>query len=252
MSDFIPSAFRFCESVGSICRPQEIVAAVDSVSRQRKLRLFAIWIIPYHLEETAAWKEDQTVFYNEQYAHLATPAQRANWLDAATSLARRHGSPLFDYGRARDFPFTLTEAMRHLRLSGEHSWAFPLLRSYGVRDGLYCPCRNWQCLFASRTVLRAPDADPVMRGILHLLVCAAADRIGQLTRRQADRRRELSAREIEVLRLSSLGKSNRKIAEELHISPETVKTHAKRIMHKLDAENFGHALLKAVRQRLID
>jgi two-component system, NarL family, nitrate/nitrite response regulator NarL len=81
---------------------------------------------------------------------------------------------------------------------------------------------------------------------------AACDRIGQLAKRPADWKIKLSARELEVLRLSSHGKSNRKIAEELHISPQTVKTHTKRIMRKLEAKNFGHALLNAVRQRLID
>jgi len=252
VSDFISSAYRFCESVGSIGRPQEIVAAVDSVSKQCKLRLFAIWIVPQHYEDFSVWKMDQTVFYNEDYEHLATAVQRANWLNTSTSLIRRHGNPLFAYGRTRDFPLTLTEAMGDLRLSGEHAWAIPLLRRYGARDGLYCPCRNWQCLFASPKVLKASDVDPVMRGIFYLVSGAACDRIGQLTKRPADRQSELSARELEVLRLSSHGKSNRKIAEELHISPETVKTHTKRIMHKLEAENFGHALLKAARQRLIN
>jgi DNA-binding CsgD family transcriptional regulator len=250
--DFISSAYRFCESVGSISRPHDILPVVDSISKQRRLRLFAIWIVPQHPEDFAAWKLDETLFCNPQYEYLATAAQRANWQDTAVSLTRRYGSPLAVYGRSRDFPITLTEAMRDLRLSGKHDWAFPLLRRYGARDGLYCPSRNWQCFFASSKVLKAPEVGPVTRAILHLVSGAACDRIGQLAKRPADCKIKLSARELEVLRLSSHGKSNRKIAEELHISPETVKTHTKRIMRKLEAKNFGHALLNAVRQRLID
>jgi hypothetical protein len=93
----------------------------------------------------SAWKLDETVFYNPQYEYLATAVQRTNWQNTSASLTRRYGSPLTVCGRSRDFPFTLTEAMRDLRLSGEHDWAFSLLRHYGARDGLYCPSRNWQC-----------------------------------------------------------------------------------------------------------
>jgi DNA-binding CsgD family transcriptional regulator len=252
VSDFIGSAYRFCESVGSIDRPLEIVPAVDSVSQQCGFRLFSIWILPQHSEDISAWKLEETVFYNPQYEYLATAVQRADLQNTWASLTRRYGSPLAVYGRSRDFPFTLTEAMRDLRLGDGHDWAFPLLRHHGARDGLYCPSRNWQCFFASPKVLKTPDVDPVTRAVFHLVCGAACDRIGQLTRRPAHRKRELSVRELEILRLSSQGKSNRKIAEELNISPETVKTHTKRIMHKLEAKNFGHALLLASRQRLID
>ncbi len=44
---------------------------------------------------------------------------------------------------------------------------------------------------------------------------------------------ELSARERQVLSLIAEGASRREIAAQLHISPETVKTHRKNIMNKL-------------------
>jgi hypothetical protein len=62
VSDFISSAYRFCESVGSISRPHDILPVVDSISKQRRLRLFAIWIVPQHPEDFAAWKLDETSF----------------------------------------------------------------------------------------------------------------------------------------------------------------------------------------------
>lgn len=252
MSDFSASAFRFCESVGDMSQPQDIVLAADAVSQECGLRLFAVWIVPQHPEDFAAWKLDETVFYNTRYEHLASPAQRENWQTTSSALTRRYGSPLTVYGRTRDFPFTLSEAMRELRLNGAHDWAFALLRRYGVRDGVYCPSRNWQCFFAAPKVLTTPDCGPLTRAVLHVVSGAACDRIGQLAKRPVDRKTALSARELEVLRLSSHGKTNRSIAEELHISPETVKTHTKRIMRKLEAKNFAHALLKAARQRMID
>ncbi|WP_281181955.1 response regulator transcription factor [Actinomadura macra] len=43
----------------------------------------------------------------------------------------------------------------------------------------------------------------------------------------------LTARESEVLRLLTQGRSNREIAEELFISPKTASVHVSRIMAKL-------------------
>ncbi len=42
----------------------------------------------------------------------------------------------------------------------------------------------------------------------------------------------LTKREIEVLRLVKLGKTNAEISNELHISINTVKTHVSHILHK--------------------
>ncbi|MBV9175315.1 MAG: hypothetical protein JOZ81_35105 [Chloroflexi bacterium] len=55
----------------------------------------------------------------------------------------------------------------------------------------------------------------------------------------------LTAREREVLRLLAQGRSNRELAEELVISPETAKVHVARILHKLGAHTRTQALLRA-------
>jgi DNA-binding NarL/FixJ family response regulator len=47
----------------------------------------------------------------------------------------------------------------------------------------------------------------------------------------------LSAREREVLLLVAEGHSNKAIAEELFVSPNTVKTHVASLLNKLDADN---------------
>src|SRR4051812_8110575 len=58
---------------------------------------------------------------------------------------------------------------------------------------------------------------------------------------QDPRVRRLSDRETEVLRLVARGLSNAEIAEELVVSPATVKTHVASMLHKLDV----HARLQA-------
>jgi DNA-binding NarL/FixJ family response regulator len=62
---------------------------------------------------------------------------------------------------------------------------------------------------------------------------------------------ELSDRETEVLRLIANGKDNADIAQELHISPKTVKNHISNILMKLQIENRIQAAVYAVRRGLV-
>jgi ATP/maltotriose-dependent transcriptional regulator MalT len=55
----------------------------------------------------------------------------------------------------------------------------------------------------------------------------------------------LTPREVEVLALLARHLTNRQIAEELVISPATVKTHTLRIYRKLDVGGRQHAVAKA-------
>jgi DNA-binding NarL/FixJ family response regulator len=61
----------------------------------------------------------------------------------------------------------------------------------------------------------------------------------------------LSIREKEVLRLVVDGKDNAAIAEELFISPYTVKNHISNILLKLQVENRLQAAVRAVRDSLV-
>jgi DNA-binding NarL/FixJ family response regulator len=62
---------------------------------------------------------------------------------------------------------------------------------------------------------------------------------------------ELSARELQVLKLIANGKDNALIAAELHISPKTVKNHISNILMKLQIENRIQAAVYAVRSGLV-
>jgi DNA-binding NarL/FixJ family response regulator len=54
---------------------------------------------------------------------------------------------------------------------------------------------------------------------------------------QSDQLDSLTDRELEVLKAVANGKSNAEIAEELHMSVATVKTHVSRVLTKLDARD---------------
>lgn len=61
----------------------------------------------------------------------------------------------------------------------------------------------------------------------------------------------LTQRERDVLRLLAEGMSNPEIGKRLFISPETVRTHVRKAMAKLDAETRTQAVATALRQSLI-
>ncbi len=59
--------------------------------------------------------------------------------------------------------------------------------------------------------------------------------------------KELSDRELEILRLVATGASNKEIAQKLHISSNTVKVHLRNIFSKIDAASRTEAAMYAVR-----
>lgn len=61
----------------------------------------------------------------------------------------------------------------------------------------------------------------------------------------------LSSREMEVLECLSQGKTTTQIAGELFISENTVKTHVRHILEKLEASNRAEAVSKATQMGLI-
>jgi len=80
--------------------------------------------------------------------------------------------------------------------------------------------------------------DPVLAGVLSS--GAATDRMATLTERER-----------QVLRLLADGQTNEEIGRALFISPETVRTHVRKAMTKLDADTRTQAVATALRQSLI-
>jgi DNA-binding NarL/FixJ family response regulator len=80
--------------------------------------------------------------------------------------------------------------------------------------------------------------DPVLAGVL--VSAQATDSLPSLTPRERD-----------VLRLLADGLSNDEIGKRLFISPETVRTHVRKAMTKLEADTRTQAVATALRQSLI-
>jgi two-component system nitrate/nitrite response regulator NarL len=77
-----------------------------------------------------------------------------------------------------------------------------------------------------------------------------ADQVRQ--RRTADAGPRLTPREREILVLTSEGRSAREIAEELYLSPTTVKTHLGNLYEKLGVSDRAAAVAEAMRRRMLE
>lgn len=93
---------------------------------------------------------------------------------------------------------------------------------------------------AVRTVMEGGRylSEPVQRSIEHGYVYTEKRVDGEYI--------GLTEREREVIRLIALEKTNAEIAEVLHVSEETVKTHRKNLMTKLDVRNAAGLVKYAV------
>ena len=113
---------------------------------------------------------------------------------------------------------------------------------------------------ATGYLLKDSDADDVAaavraahRGELQLDPVIARRLMASLREeRSDDPTAELTARELEVLRLVAAGKPNKQIAGELSISERTARTHVSRILRKLRLSSRTQAALWAVREGLVE
>ena len=109
-------------------------------------------------------------------------------------------------------------------------------------------------------VLKARDAEHLIQTVRLVakgnmvidpeLVGALEDELDRAKGRD-ERAATLTAREVEVLQLLAFGNTNKDIADQLFISPDTVKTHLEHIFEKLGASDRTAAVAEALRRGLI-
>jgi DNA-binding NarL/FixJ family response regulator len=90
----------------------------------------------------------------------------------------------------------------------------------------------------------------VLRGEIYVSATIASSAAEMFVRRQTSGTSPLDCltnREIEIFRLIGLGRENRRIAEELHVSLKTVQAHCANIKDKLGFENATILMREAVK-----
>lgn len=82
--------------------------------------------------------------------------------------------------------------------------------------------------------------------------CPYAEHVRARMRRSDEgRREELTLRELDVLKRISEGKNTQEIAQELCVSTNTVDTHRRHLMDKLDARNVADLIMTAISKGII-
>jgi DNA-binding NarL/FixJ family response regulator len=108
---------------------------------------------------------------------------------------------------------------------------------------------------ASSFVTKDAPSDEVVAAARHARVSprsfTAADLAGAMQRRLTPRGPQLSARELEVLRLLAEGLGVAAIARQLYVSESTAKSHISKIYEKLGAANRAQAISIAMRSGLL-
>lgn len=72
-----------------------------------------------------------------------------------------------------------------------------------------------------------------------------------LSQRATQKQKGLSKREREIMDLLAQGLTGEQVAERLFLSPETIKTHIRNAMNKLEANTRVHAIAIALREGFI-
>ncbi len=107
-------------------------------------------------------------------------------------------------------------------------------RGYALKEGTQAELRS-----AIRTVAEGGTyVDPRLQSAL-------------LSRKATQTQRVLSKREREIMDLLAQGLTGEQVAERLYLSPETIKTHIRNAMNKLEANTRVHAIAIALREGFI-
>ena len=213
-----------------VCTP------VRQVSESKKIRVL---IVDDHrvLAELLA----EALSRDDGIVVLGTVGTSAEALTAATST--RPDVVVLDY----DLPdsdgsatlMALNEAVPAARILILTSYSSPVVLNEVMNAGAdgFVTKRNGSAEILAAVHAVASDQTPVSADMLKSVVGSGAGRLGA----------DLTERELQILRIASLGRSNKAIAEELHLSVNTVRNHMQHVLTKLGAHSKLEATAIAAR-----
>ena len=241
-----PSTERLIKDAPALRKPDEVLDALQWVSLKHPQRLKVQGVSSMDPLEFQEGRIARDVFFHPDFS-------AAHYFAEYQSLERKYGfNALGPYFRNTSHPFTLSEAMHALQLTGEARWAFDLLRSFGVRDGLLCTYGRWFVVYSAEQPLQLERSDRYYLSMAASVAVGAMERFVKAKRGQTANAAELSDREKLVLRLLAEGLTADEIAGQLHIGTGSVRTYIRRMLEKLGAHNSTHAVSIAWRSGLFD
>jgi DNA-binding CsgD family transcriptional regulator len=185
------------------------------------------------------------------FLHESVPE---GWWAERKAVGKGKYCPVLFFAATSIATLTWTEVRRMVQPVGIDKWSYDLALKHGMRDGLTCPVGGrWVMAFWSRKELSNVVTRPA-----RITICAAASfaalRLEQLVEPDPNvvgSHSRLTPRELAVLRLASMGRQFREVAQELELGEETVRSHLKKAQMKLGVRNRTQAVAEALRQHLI-
>jgi DNA-binding CsgD family transcriptional regulator len=176
-----------------------------------------------------------------------------DWPELWLKIYQERNFVACDFGvaeaRRRISPFTWLEAKSARILSAAERELWDATEAFGWSDGFSVPIHGPAGYFGLVTMGGPARVLPhETRRHLHMLALAVHDRARALTGLDpsAGPQAPLTARELECLRWVGAGHTDAQIAEMMHISATTVKTHVDGARLKLSARTRAHAVARMV------
>jgi DNA-binding CsgD family transcriptional regulator len=237
----------YASRVEGLATPTDVLDQLHAITT-KSLPLSVLGAARFPLKPTD-WESIQ--LGKSVFLHKGVPK---GWWDEYQSMARGKFRPILFLAMSSMASSTWTEVLRMLEPIGTDQWSHELALKHGMRDGLTCPVGGrWVVAFWSRRELSTILTPPV-RIMIFAAASFAALRLEQLAGPDPNRlgsRARLTAREIAVLRLVSMGGQCHDIAQALGLGDETIRSHLKKAQTKLGVRNRAHAVAEALRQNLI-
>lgn len=171
-----------------------------------------------------------------QEALLLVASQRFNLFLMDIELPDMSGLDVISHIREKD-----PQARVIVNTVHEEVWFIKDLIAHGVNGILFKSVDSSKIAEAIRCVLHGKT-----------YYCPYAEHVRvQMRRSEEGRKEELTLRELDVLKRISEGKNTQEIAQELCVSTNTVDTHRRHLMEKLDARNVADLIMTAISRGII-
>lgn len=232
---------RLFAQIDASCDIGEVLQLVRDICIENDVLRMSYHVTPLFAEPTSL----STAVYAEGFSK--------EWLELYERADFRAADPIPGRVMERGALMTWQEAMEAEPNSAKNEEYFQAMREYGLKHGFGLPLfgprgRDAYAAFDFGIPLEAVDGGKldtvrVVAQSGHQRICLLLEDLREVPR--------LSEREIEVLSWAARGKSTSAIAIILDLSPDTVKTYAKRVYAKLDATDRVGAVVKALRLGLV-
>jgi LuxR family quorum sensing-dependent transcriptional regulator len=239
--DYAQFAFECCGLIERAKTPSEVLILLGRAARQFGLDRFLTAGIPAPNRELAPY----ILMHNWPIG----------WLERYTERGYADIDPVMKKVRSSIMPFSWNEAPYDSTKDLLAHGVIMEAREFGLKVGFSVPIYTISGDQAGMTFGGEQFEDTASaRRALHLIAMYGHQKALEFSSKRRARRLpppKLSARELEVLKWCSAGKTNSYIAEILSLSENTIETYIAKACRKLDSVNRTQAVAQAIRARLI-